>query len=135
MPTELELWDGSFHPILLHGSLEHLASNSKNIRESLNHVAKYISNKQIDPKKSNDVEDLKDVGKAVWNLISFVYQSSWNLLYTDNNSATLRQKVALKFTSKVRSCCQQQQWQQVQISPSEYQKTPSPYPSEITQGG
>jgi len=90
MPTEPELWDGSFHPISLHSSLEHLASNSKNIRESLNYIAKYISNKQINPKKSNDVEDLKGVGEAVWNLIFFVYQSSWNLLYADNNSATLR---------------------------------------------
>ena len=73
MPTEPELWNGSFHPISLHGSLEHLASNSKNIRESLNYIAKYISNKQINSKKSNNVEDLKGVGEAVWNLISFVY--------------------------------------------------------------
>ena len=73
MPTEPELWNGSFHPISLHSSLEHLASNSKNIRESLNYIAKYISNKQINSKKSNNVEDLKGVGEAVWNLISFVY--------------------------------------------------------------
>jgi len=29
-PTEPELWSGSFHPISLHSSIEHFASNSKN---------------------------------------------------------------------------------------------------------
>ena len=64
-PIEPELWNKSFYPISLHSSLKHLISDSKNIRELLNHVAKYINNKQINPKKSNDVEDLKDVGEAV----------------------------------------------------------------------
>jgi len=62
---EPKLWNGSFYPILLHSSFEHLISDSKNIRELLNYVAKYINNKKIHPKKSNDVEDLKDVGEAI----------------------------------------------------------------------
>ena len=45
--TEPDLWDGSFHPISLHGSIEHLASDAKNIKDSLNFMAKYISNKQV----------------------------------------------------------------------------------------
>jgi len=28
-------------------------------------MAKYIGNKQIDPKRSNDMDDLKDIGEAV----------------------------------------------------------------------
>ena len=36
-------------------------------------MAKYTGNKQIDLKRSNDMEDLKDIGKTVWNLISLVY--------------------------------------------------------------
>jgi len=74
-PTEPELWDGSFHPISLHGSLEHLASDAMNIKDSLNSVARYISNKQIDPKWSNNIQDFKGVGEVVWNLTS-VYQSN-----------------------------------------------------------
>jgi len=70
---EPELWDGSFHPILLHRSLKHLVSNVENIKDSLNFVTKYISNKQIDPKKSNDIQDFKGIGEIVWNLISLVY--------------------------------------------------------------
>jgi len=30
-----EFWDGNFHAILLHGSMEHLASDMKNIKKSL----------------------------------------------------------------------------------------------------
>ena len=55
--TEPKLWDGSFHPILLHGSMEHLALDSKNIKDSLNFITKYISNKQVDSLKSNNLED------------------------------------------------------------------------------
>ena len=44
-PIELELWDGNFHPILLYGSIEHLVSNTKNIKDSLTFMAKYMRNK------------------------------------------------------------------------------------------
>jgi len=45
MPTEPELWDGSFHPISLHRSIEYLALDAKNIKDSLNFMAKYIFSK------------------------------------------------------------------------------------------
>ena len=41
-PTDPELWSGAFHPISLHGSIEHFASNAKSIKVSLNFLAKYI---------------------------------------------------------------------------------------------
>ena len=44
-PTEPELWDGSFHLISLYGSMEHLASDAKNIKDSLAFMAKYMGNK------------------------------------------------------------------------------------------
>jgi len=44
-PTEPELWSGSFHPISLHRSIEHFASDTKNIKVTLNFLAKYIKNK------------------------------------------------------------------------------------------
>ena len=52
----------SFHSISLHRSLKYLASNVKNIKDSLNSVVRYISNKQIDLKQFNNI---KDVGKVV----------------------------------------------------------------------
>ena len=44
-PTEPELWSGSFHPISLHGSIEHFASDANNIKVTLNFLAKYIQGK------------------------------------------------------------------------------------------
>ena len=41
-PTEPELWSGSFYPISLHSSIEHLALDTKSIKDSLNFLAKYI---------------------------------------------------------------------------------------------
>ena len=63
-PIEPDLWDGNFQPISLHGLLEHLMSNSKNIKVLLNCLAQYIENKKIDTCKSNNVKKLKDMGKA-----------------------------------------------------------------------
>ena len=58
---ELEYWDKSFYSIFLHGSLEHLSSDSKNIKESMIYMAKYIENKKINTTKSNNVSELKSV--------------------------------------------------------------------------
>jgi len=64
-PTEPNLWNGNFYPISLHSSMEHLVSDSKSIKDSLNFIAKYISNKQVDSSKSNDIEDFHSMGKAI----------------------------------------------------------------------
>jgi len=102
-PTEPKLWDGNFHPISLHSSMEYLVSDSKNIKDSLNFMAKYISNKQVNFSKSNDLEDFHGIGKAIWNFISSVYQTKWNSLYSDKYSNTLRKKISAKFTLKISS--------------------------------
>jgi len=36
-------------------------------------MAKYITNKQVDPARSNNLEDFNGIGEAIWNLISSVY--------------------------------------------------------------
>ena len=100
-PIKPNFWDGNFHPISLHSSMKHLVLDSKNIKDSLNFMAKYISNKQVSSSKSNDFEDFYGIGKAIWNFISFVYQTNWDSLNTDKYSNTLRQKISAKFTPKV----------------------------------
>ena len=74
-PTEPELWSGLFHPISLHGSIEHFASDAKNIKVSLNFLAKYVQDKQINGNKVNDLNDFNGMGDAIWNFISSVYAS------------------------------------------------------------
>ena len=62
---EPELWDGNFHPIFLHRSIEHIVLDFKNIRDSLNFMARYISNKQVDSLRLNDLENFNGIGKAI----------------------------------------------------------------------
>ena len=97
-PTEPELWSGFFHPISLYGSIEHFASDAKNIQVSLNFLAKYIQGKQVDGNKANDLGDFDGMGDAIWNFISSVYASKWDALYTDHKTNTLRSKISSKFT-------------------------------------
>jgi len=75
-PTDPEIWNGGFHPISLHGSIEHIVSDAKSIKDSLKFMAKYISNKQIEPANANDLKDFNSMGDAVWNFISSVYKSN-----------------------------------------------------------
>ena len=96
-PTKPELWSGSFHPISLHGSIEHFVSDSKNIKVSLNFLTKYIKNKQVNSNMINNLTDFDGMGDAIWNFISSVYEAKWDAFYTDNKANTLRAKVASKF--------------------------------------
>jgi len=100
-PTEPELWSGSFHPISLHGSIEHFASDANNIKVTLNFLSKYIQGKQVDNNKANDLADFDGMGDAIWNFISSVYGSKWDSLFTDHKTNTLRNKISAKFTPRV----------------------------------
>ena len=100
-PTEPELWSGSFHPISLHGSMEHFASDSKNIKVTLNFLAKYILNKQVNGNMANKIGDFDDMGGAIWNFISAVYGAKWNVLHMDNKNNTLKAKILSKFIPRI----------------------------------
>ena len=63
--ADSKIWDGNFHPILLHSSIKHLDSDIKSIKDSLRFITKYITNKQIKLLKTNDFENFKDIGEAV----------------------------------------------------------------------
>jgi len=96
----------------------------------LNFTAKYISNKQIDPAKSNDIEDFKGIGEAIWNLISSVYQFKWDSLIANKNSNTLRQKISLKFTSKVILVSNKSNNTIGKLVPASIKKIPPPIPTK-----
>jgi len=74
--TEPDLWSGNFQSISLYGLVKHIASDLKNIKQSLNFMAKYIFNKKVNPKLSNDLNDFDGIGDVVWNFLSSVYESS-----------------------------------------------------------
>jgi len=100
-PMEPDLWSSSFHSISLHGSIKHFASNSKNIKVTLNFMAKYIQGKQINGGKVNNLSDLDSMGDAIWNFISSVYETKWDTLHTDQKTNTLRSKISAKFTPRI----------------------------------
>lgn len=73
--VDLESWDSKFNPILLHGSMEQLATDTINIKKSLWHIGKYILNEKIEQGKANSIADLRNVGEATWNFISSIYEA------------------------------------------------------------
>jgi len=64
-PMELDLWSGLFHPISLHGSIEHFVLDLKSIKDSLNFMSKYIANKQVNSKAVNNLKDFDGMGNAI----------------------------------------------------------------------
>jgi len=74
--TKPDFWSSNFHLISLHGSIEQIASGTKSIKNSLNFMARYISNKKINPSKTNDLSDFDSIGDSIWNFISSVYQAN-----------------------------------------------------------
>ena len=72
--------------------IEYFTSDSKNIKDSLNFMARYITNKQVNNVMANDLKNLKGMGDTIWKFISLVYEAKWDSLYTDNKSPLLEQK-------------------------------------------
>ena len=75
---DLESWDGDFKTISLHGSIEHLASDIKNIKDLLLRMQNYILSKSIEGDKANNIKNLKEVSKVAWGFISVFYESYWD---------------------------------------------------------
>ena len=71
---DLEEWDSKFYTTSLHGAIKHLASNVKNIKDSLQRMGKYIRVKAID-NNPNRCKDLKGIDKALWEFLSSIYNS------------------------------------------------------------
>ena len=62
----------------------------------------YILNKKVEKGKVNNFKDLKGVGKVAWDFILAIYKSGWDVLITDSNSNSFRNKVLAKFTLKIK---------------------------------
>jgi len=54
--------------------MKHVASDVKNIKDSLYRIGKYIRGKAIN-NNSNNCKDLKGVGKELWEFLSSIYES------------------------------------------------------------
>jgi len=45
----------------------------KSIKDLLNFMVRYITNKKVNLKTANDLKDFDGIGNVVWNFISLVY--------------------------------------------------------------
>ena len=129
--TEHDLWDGTFQSISLHSSLEHLPSDAKNIRELLCRMAKYIENKKIDVKKSNEVSELRGIGEATWKFLSAIYNSGWDSLIANKDNNPFRQKVAFKFTPKVNLIKTNKKGEKNTDKPASIERLSPPIPAKL----
>ena len=77
--------------------MEHLSSDIKNIKDFLHRMGKYIKDKSINNSNPNNIKDLEDVGKVVWEFLSSIYNLHWDGLYVDDSNTTFRNKVKSKF--------------------------------------
>lgn len=129
-PADPKIWGGNFYPVFLHGSIEYLVSDVKNIKDSLKFMTKYITNKKIDSSKTNDLEDFKGTEEAVWNFISSVYKANWDVLFIDNKSILLKRKIASKFTPRMQSTSQRANKKNKRPSLASIKRLPSPIPAK-----
>ena len=127
-PTEPQLWSGSFHPISLHGSMEHLVCNTNNIKVTLDFMAKYILNKKVNDIKANNVTEFEGMDDTIWNFISLVYETKWDSLYTDRSTSTLRSKISSKFTPRIPPAKDNDNKEIPKSNPVTINKAPLPLP-------
>ena len=76
--------------------MKHLASDIKNIKESLCRMENYIKDKSVNS-NPNNIKNLDSMGKTVWEFLSTVYNAHWDSLYVDDSKMLFRNKVKSKF--------------------------------------
>jgi len=81
--------------------MKHLASDIKNIKDSLNRMRKYILGKSIEDDKANNIKYLEGVSKVAWGFISSLYEVHWNSLIMDDTNISFRNKVKSKLSPQV----------------------------------
>jgi len=94
-------------------------------------MAKYILNKQVNPVRSNDLNDFKSIGEALWNLISLVYQSRWDFLSADKNTKSLREKILAKLTPRIIPTPSHSNKTSDKTTLASNEKMPSPIPAKL----
>jgi len=129
--TKQDLWDRTFYSISLYNFLEYLSSDSKNIKELLYQIAKYIENKKIDVNKSNDIPDLKGIDKTTWNFLFAIYNSGWDSLIADKDNNSFRQKVVSKFTLKLNLAKSSKRGKKNTDKPVSIKRLPLPIPAKL----
>ena len=95
---------------------------------TLDFMAKYITNKQVNSSRANDLNDFDGISDAIWKFISSVYEAKWDSLYTDNKTNILRAKIFSKFTSRTTPNKNNNKKDIAKLVPASIEKAPPFFP-------
>ena len=97
---EPEAQDSKAYFSFLFDTMKFLKIDAKKIYTSLLYIANFIKSREVQAGFVNNIPQLKDLGKAMWNFISSIYKAKWDSIDINDNSF-FRTRVSNKFTPKV----------------------------------
>jgi len=90
------LWDGNFTATSLFSTNEFLNSDINNISCSLQRMACFLRQCNLEGHNRNNIKQLDPFGQSAWDFISTIFESGWDILTTANKS-TIRGNIAKEF--------------------------------------
>ena len=99
VPTDPSLWDGNFTAMSFFGTNEFFNSNICNIACSLQYMACFLRQRNLEGRNGNNIRHLDPFSESAWDFISAIFKSGWDTLTTSNKS-TIRSNIAKEFSKK-----------------------------------
>jgi len=75
VPADPSLWDGNFTAMSLFGTNEFLNSNICNIACSLQHMACFLRQRNLEERNGNNIRHLDPFSESAWDFISAIFKS------------------------------------------------------------
>ena len=122
VPADPSLWDGNFTATSLFGTNEFLNSDVRNIACSLQRMACFLRQRNLEGRNGNNIRHLDPFGESAWDFISAIFESGRDTLTTSNES-TIRSNIAKEFSKKTNLPSKVNTRDGIQIS-----KVPPPIP-------
>jgi len=94
--TDLTLWDGNFMATSLFGTNKFLNSDINNISCSLQCMACFLRQHNLEGRNGNNIKQLDPFGQSAWDFISAIFKSGWDIL-TTANELTIRGNITKEF--------------------------------------
>ena len=96
VPANPSLWDGNFTATSLFGTNEFLISDINNITWSLQRMACFLRQWNLEGRNANNIRQLEPFGESAWDFISAIFESGWDVLTTSSKSS-IRSNIASEF--------------------------------------
>jgi len=90
------LWDSNFTATSLFGTNKFLQSDVHNMACSLQRMACFLKQRSLEGRDGNNIPQLELFGKSAWEFISTIFESSWDQLYSSENT-TIHDNISTHF--------------------------------------